>query len=59
VVKDQGIAVSSDVLFVAGLAIAKKGLSNQKGALGDRLYRRRRRGLQHFTEMVAPMFASP
>jgi transaldolase len=52
-VKDQGIAVSSDVLFVAGLAIAKKAYQITKahwpeiGFIGGGV-----RGLQHFTEMV-------
>ena len=52
-VKEQGIDVSSDLLFIAGLAIAKKTYEITKarwpdiGFIGGGV-----RGLQHFTEMV-------
>ena len=52
-VKGQGIEVSGDLLYVAGLAIAKKTYQITKshwpeiGYIGGGL-----RGLQHFTEMV-------
>jgi transaldolase len=52
-VKEQGIDVSSDVLFIAGLAIARKTYQITKahwpdiGFIGGGV-----RGLQHFTEMV-------
>ncbi len=52
-VKDEGIEISNDLLYVAGLAIAKKTYQITKahwpgiGFIGGGV-----RGLQHFTEMV-------
>jgi len=52
-VKEQGIGISDDMLYVAGLAIAKKTYEITKaqwpevGFIGGGM-----RGLQHFTEMV-------